>query len=154
MPTRVLKYVSVIGLAFWMGGIAFYGGVAVPLANGVLDTHLEIGLVTRLVTRVSNLVGIGVLALLAAHGAAAWKTQGRIGRGTLAISWLVLVAAQVALFLLWGRLDSMLDVPGRRIAPGSGFYGTHERYMELTGVACLAALVHLWALLSPPRAKA
>ncbi len=153
MPIRILRYLSVVGLAFWMGGIAFYGGVAVGLAKEVLESHVEIGLVTRLVTRVSNWVGVGVLALLAAHGAAAWKAQGRPGRWALAGSWLAMAAVQVALFVLWADLSSMMDLESRRRPDRAAFYPRHERYMELTGAACLAALVHLWALLSPPRPK-
>lgn len=154
MPTRVLKYLSVVGLAFWLGGIAFYGGVAVFLAKDVLDSHVEIGLITRLVTRVSNLVGAGVLALLAAHGAAAWRSHGRPVRVTLAASWLVLAAAQVTLFVLWADLSGRLDLEARRLPDPEAFYPRHEVYMDVTGAAVLAGLVHLWVLLSPPRPKA
>lgn len=153
MPTRVLKFLSVAGLAFWLGGISFYGGVAVFQAKEVLDSHVEIGLVTRLVTRVSNYVGLGVLALLAAHGAAAWRSHGRPGRIALGASWLVMAAAQVALLILWSKLSGMMDLEARRLGDRGAFYPWHERYMDLTGLACLAGLVHLWVVLTPPRPK-
>ncbi len=153
MATRLLKFLSVVGLAFWLGGISFYGGVAVFQAKDVLESHVEIGMVTRLVTRVSNFVGLGVLALLAAHGAADWRSRGRAGRIALSASWLVMAAAQVALFVLWAKLSGMMDLEAHRLADRKAFYPWHERYMDLTGLACLAGLVHLWMLLSPPRPK-
>jgi hypothetical protein len=153
MTLRILKFVSVVGLAFWLGGISFYGGVAVFQAKHVIDSHVEIGLVTRLVTRVSNLVGLGVLALLAAHGAAAWRSHGRPGRIALGASGIVMAAVQIALFVLWSKLSGMMDLETQRLPDRKAFYPWHERYMDLTGLACLAGLVHLWVLLSPPRPK-
>lgn len=148
---RCLRYLSVVGLAFWLGGIAFYGALVIPTAHETLRSHREIGFVTRSVTGAANVAGVVVLGLLAAHLALSWRKLGRGGRLTLAVSLGVMAAAQVALFWMRARLDSMLDPGAMRVLDPARFLPLHERYLNVTSVLCLAGLVQLWALLAPPK---
>lgn len=146
-----LRFLGILGLAFWIGGIAFYGALVIPKAHDILDSHREIGFVTREVTAAANTLGAAVLTLLLAHGAVAWKRLGKGGRIALAASWGVMVAAQITLFLLRAHLDTMLDPAAMRVVDRSRFMPLHERYLNVTSVLSLAALLHLWAMLSAPK---
>lgn len=146
-----LRYLGVLGLAFWQGGMAFYGSVVIPTAHDIMDSHREIGFVTRHVTRTANLLGAVVLSVLLAHLAVVWKLLSRGPRITLTASWFVMVAAQATLFLLRSHLDSMLDPAAMRILDRPRFMPLHERYLNVTSILCLAALGHLWAMLAGPK---
>jgi hypothetical protein len=145
----ILRYLGVLGLAFWVGGIAFYGSLVIPKAHEVLSSHREIGFVTRQVTGTANTLGAVVLVVLLLYTALAWRSSSRGCRITLAASWAVMAAAQVTLFLLRAHLDGMLDPAGLTISDRARFMPLHERYLNVTSVLCLAALVHLWAMLRP-----
>ena len=146
--SRALRFLSVVGLAFWLGGIAFYGGLVIPRAHEILDSHREIGFVTRRVTATANGIGAGVLAVLAVHLAVSWRRLGRGGRIALAVSLGIMIAAQGVLFLLRAHLDSLLDPAGMKIVDRPRFMPLHERYLNVTTVLCLAGLAQLWGLLA------
>jgi hypothetical protein len=146
-----LRYLGVVGLAFWLGGIAFYGALVIPKAHQILDSHRDIGFVTRDVTATANILGTIVLGVLFLHGTIAWKRLGKGGRITFAASWGVMLAAQITLFLLRAHLDTMLDPASMRVVERSRFMPLHERYLNVTSVLTLAALVHLWAMLCAPK---
>jgi hypothetical protein len=145
----ILRYLGVLGLAFWIGGVAFYGGLVIPTAHEILHSHREIGFVTRQVTGTANALGAVVLGILAVHMALVWRRLGKGTRWTIAASWGVMAAALAVLFLLRSHLDGMLDPAGMKIADRSRFMPLHERYLNVTSVLTLAALVHLWAMLRP-----
>jgi hypothetical protein len=146
--SRVLRYLSVVGLAFWPGGIAFYGAIVIPKAHAILDSHREIGFVTREVTASTNGIGGAVLAVLLVNFAVSWRSLDRSGRIVMATSLGVMVAAQIVLFLLRAHLDSMLDPAAMKILDRPRFMPLHERYLNVTSVLCMAALAHLWLLLA------
>jgi hypothetical protein len=145
----LLRYLGVLGLAFWIGGISFYGGLVIPTAHEILDSHREIGFVTRQVTGTANVLGAVVMGLLATHMALVWRRLDKGGRWTIAASWGVMTAALVVLFLLRAHLDGMLDPASMKIADRSRFMPLHERYLNVTSVLTLSGLVHLWAMLKP-----
>lgn len=152
-----LRYLGVVGLAFWLGGMAFYGAVVIPTAHHILDSHRDIGFVTRQVTGTANLLGAAVLSVLFVHLAVVWKGLGQGSRITLGVSWFVMAAAQTTLFFLRTHLDSMLDPAALRVLDRPRFMPLHERYLNVTSVLCLAAVVHLGPLLrgaSKPTAPA
>jgi hypothetical protein len=146
---RILQFLSVAALAFWLGGVVFYGAVVVPTAHETLRSHREIGFVTRVVTGTANLAGVATIALLGVRLGLDWRRLARSGRLTMAISLGVMLAAQVALILLRAHLDSMLDPARMEVLDRSRFMPLHERYLNVTGVLSLAGLVHLWMLLAP-----
>jgi hypothetical protein len=147
--SNLLRYLGVLGPAFWVGGIAFYGGLVIPKAHEVLSSHREIGFVTRQVTGTANVLGAVVLGVLLLHTALAWKTLSRGSRITMAASWAIMAAALVTLFLLRAHLDGMLDPAGLTLRDRARFMPLHERRLNVTGVLCLGGLVHLWAMLKP-----
>ena len=144
------RYLSVLGLAFWLGGLAFYGAVVIPTAHDILGNHRDIGFVTRVVTGTTNTIGFAVLGVLLANTACVFKRLNKAARLTLALSLTIMALAQVALFVLRRTLDGLLDPAARTIADHARFLWLHERYLNVTSVLCLAALVHLWAVLLPP----
>jgi hypothetical protein len=146
---RWCQFVSVASLGFWLGGVAFDGGVAVPVAHDVLNSHREIGFVTRSVTGTANFIGVGVLAVLLVNIAVRWCRRSRAPTWGAAVSWLVMAAGQAVLFILRSRLDGMLDPAARVILDRARFMPLHERYLNVTSVVCVAALVHLWFILTP-----
>lgn len=154
---RALRFAGVVGLAFWLGGIAFYGGLVIPRAHAILEDHAAVARVTREATATANLIGAAVLALLAWHLAVVWRTLGRGGRIALGASGGVMVLAQAGLFLLHAHLGGLLDASPLHSFDRPRFMPLHERYLNLTTVLMLAGLVHLWAMLpgrptAPPAA--
>ncbi len=147
---QVIRFVAVLALAFWLGGIAFYGGLVIPTAHEVMSSHREIGFVTRAVTGTANLIGLGALVILLVHLLASWRSLGRAGRISLAVSLGVMVVAQAVLFILRTRLDTMLDPGSMQILDRPLFMPLHERYLNVTSILCLAGLAHLWSLLAVP----
>ncbi|HYF01515.1 MAG TPA: hypothetical protein VEJ18_21510 [Planctomycetota bacterium] len=145
------RYLGVLGLAFWLGGVAFYGGLVIPKAHEILSSHRDIGFVTREVTSTANVLGAIVLGLLFLHGAVAWTSLGKGARIALAASWVVMLAALAVLFLLHAHLDTMLDPAALQILDRPRFMPLHERYLNVTSLQTLAGLVHLWAMLRGPR---
>lgn len=145
---QALRFLSVVGLAFWLGGISFYGALVIPKAHEIMESHREIGFVTRAVTSTANAVGVAVLVLLLINTVSSWRELGRGGRIAMAASLGIMVAAQVVLILLRAHLNSMLDPAAMKILDRSRFMPLHERYLNVTSVLCLAALVHLWPLLA------
>jgi hypothetical protein len=145
-----IRYLGVVGLAFWLGGVTFYGAVVVPTAHQVLDSHREIGFVTRAVTGTANAVGLATLALLVVNTAVSFRPTSRSVRITLVGSLVLMAIAQAALFILRRVLDGMLDPVAMTMTDRGRFMPLHERYLNVTSVLCLAGLVHLWAMLVPP----
>ena len=150
----LVRFVAVVGLAFWLGGMSFYGAVVVPTAHEVLGSHREIGFVTRTVTGTANAAGFATLALLLGNTVVSFRKAGKPVRITLVASLAVMVIAQAALFVLRRVLDGMLDPVAMTLTDRGRFMPLHERYLNGTSVLCVAALVHLWALLMAPRPAA
>lgn len=125
---------AMAALSLWIGGIALYGAVVVPAGGRVLGTTAQ-GFVTQRVTEQLNAIAVIALAALA------WNTF-VARRRALAVTWLVMVAAQVALFALHPYLGALLDTAGQRIRDEPAFYARHRIYLLVTTAQWLAALVH------------
>ncbi len=128
------RFVLILGLALWIGGLTFYALVVVPIGIEILGTTDQ-GFVTQRVTNQLNLIGVGLLVLLLAN---VFLQRGRL----LAETWLVLAVTQAALFVLHRRLDAMLA------ADDAGFYDAHRVYLLVTAVQWFAGLAHLWCVQS------
>src|SRR3954453_24142545 len=63
----LLRYLSIIGLCFWMGGFTFYAGVVIHVGHHVFDSHREVGFLTQQVTVCLNRSGVAVLLILSAN---------------------------------------------------------------------------------------
>src|SRR4051812_25885455 len=143
----LLRYLSIIGLCFWMGGFTFYAGVVIHVGHRVFGSHREIGFLTREVTVWLNRTGVIVLLILLANHLFYSRTGSpwlkNIRLGTL----LLMAAVQAALFLIHPRLDQILDFPGHAILNHSSFHSLHLLYINLSTLQWSAALVQLGAVL-------
>ena len=88
----MLRYLLILALAVWLGGLTFYALIVVPIGTDILGSTGQ-GFITQRVTNQLNLVASGVLVLLLANVA---RRRGRL----LTATWLVLAATQVALILM------------------------------------------------------
>jgi hypothetical protein len=138
MRATIRLYLVVSLLAFWLGGLTFYAGVVVPIANRVVGSDQQ-GLVTQQATNYLNGIGVGVLAVLLGH---ALIVRSR----ALLVVVALMSAAQVALFLIHGQLDAMLDSSA---VDAGDFYAIHRRYLIVTAGHWLAGLAALWIVLAP-----
>src|SRR5262245_10237437 len=121
MTERIRRYISVLAIAFWLGGLTFYSLIVVPTGSDVLG-RTEQGFVTRVVTWKLNWVGVAALAVLA------WNLAARRSR-LLVASWSILVALQLFLFLLHPRVERLLDVERHEVRDFAQFYAVHREYL-------------------------
>src|SRR5205085_6888698 len=114
--------------------------------QGVLGSRVKAGFITREVTHWLNLAGAFALPILL------WNllSIGRLGRNRLRIGlglWLVMAAAQVALYVLHPKLDRLLDLQARDVLEPRALRALHRLYLWTATVQWAAALVYLaWAL--------
>ena len=148
MVEATRRFLAVVVLAMWLGGIVFHGAVVVPTAHEVLGSHREIGFVTRKVTGPLNGIGAVCLALLLWSSIGESTGRTRQNRIALWTSWAVMLASVLTLFLLRSWLDAMLDPARMEVADRERFFPLHERYLNVTSLLCLAGLAHLWFLIS------
>jgi hypothetical protein len=146
---RLLRISYLAALATWWGGFTIYSAVVIPILHDHLGSPLDVGLITRQVTRALNL--IGALTLPAGwwllgrprRGAPARGRADRWRRWPLAIS----TACLAVLLALHAVLDRKLDT-GRL----AGFYPWHRAYLWTSTVqwaANLALLVQGAGALTP-----
>jgi hypothetical protein len=137
------RYINTLAIAFWLGGLTFYGLIVVPVGADILGSTGQ-GFITQRVTNQLNLIATGVLAVLLAN---VILRRGRFLIG----SWLVLATTQVALFAMHPLLDAMLDATTQEISDGALFYKRHGIYLDVTAIQWAALLVHLWCIQSVPK---
>jgi hypothetical protein len=143
----VLRVVVALLFAVWWGGFTFYAAVVVPIGVQVLGSATAQGFVTQPVSDRLNVLGAVVIALLCWNMIAARRDSSPRLRRILVISWTVLAAAQLALFVLHTRLDGMLDLTTRSIAADHAvFYTAHRVYLLVATAQWLAAIVHAIAV--------
>lgn len=134
------RYLLILALALWLGGLTFYALIVVPVGTEILGSTGQ-GFITQRVTDRLNLLSSGMLVLLFAN---ALKQRGRLLTG----SWFVLAITQAALLAMHPWLDAMLDGSTQAIADGQLFYQRHGIYLDVTAVQWVALLVHLWCVQS------
>ena len=142
------RFVVLCLVAFWMGGFTFYAGVVIHTGPKIFGTHREIGFLTQQVSVWLNLAGVVTLLALMWNCLATWPEDRPLLRWGLGASWVVMVAAQVALYSLHPALDQMLDPRGFRIVDRTKFYDLHLVYLNLSITQWAACLVHLWCLVA------
>ena len=138
--TGMGRYLLILSLALWLGGLTFYALIVVPVGTEILGSTGQ-GFITQRVTDRLNLLSSCVLVLLLAN---VLKQRGRLLTG----SWLVLAITQATLFAMHPWLDAMLDGSTQAIADGELFYQRHGIYLDVTAVQWAALLVHLWCVQS------
>jgi hypothetical protein len=145
MHTAFRQYLVVLAIALWLGGFTFYALVVVPTGAEVLGGSVEQGFVTQAVTLHLNRIALGALLVLL------WNVIAEPGK-LLAATWLAVVLAQLALFVLHGRLDAMLDPATHDVA--GDFHFLHEVYLWIAAIQWGLGLTHVWCVLAGWRKKA
>ena len=139
MRAKVGHFVVVSALAFWLGGLTFYAGIVVPIANRLLGSDQQ-GLVTQQVTNYLNAIGVAALVLLFGNGMLVRSRALMLVAG-------ILTLAQAALFVIHQQLDRLLEARSAGF-DHSYFYAVHERYLIVVTIQWLTGLAALWYVLS------
>src|SRR5262245_53358949 len=136
MMQTTRRFLSIVGLALWLGGMVFYGGVVVPIAHDVLGSHREIGFVTRRVTSPLNWIGAVTTPLLVWNVLSEAPNRTRRNRIALWASGAFMLACLIAHFALRSILDGMLDPSTMTVRDRARFFPLHERYLNVTSLLC------------------
>jgi hypothetical protein len=139
----VRRILVVAAYAFWIGGLAFYGSVVIPIGTRVVGSHTTQGLVTQQVTWVVNLLAIPALGVLLWNLAAEWRSADRLSGRVLLSTWFLMLASQVALFVMHRVLSRILEAQAGAVLAQARFDLLHELYIKTTAVQHLAAVLHL-----------
>jgi hypothetical protein len=131
------RFVVIVCLTLWWGGLTFYAGIVVPLGIEQFG-GMEQGLLTQRVTVRLNVAGtIAGICLLA-------DALCRAPRTRRAILPSVLLVLQLWLWFWHSRLSGWLD--GASLSPQSheSFYHEHRIYLWITALQWLTGLACLW----------
>ena len=146
MRNGIQRFVGLVSLTLWWGGLTFYSLVVVPIGSDVFGATAQ-GFVTQRVTHWLNGMSLVTLVLLL------WNlTVTR--RRLLIVTWLLMVSSLAGLAVLHGSLDALLDPQSQTVNDAERFYRLHRVYLVLTAVQWLAGLAHLWGLLLPDQQPA
>jgi hypothetical protein len=140
---QMWRFINILSIAFWLGGLTFYALIVVPVGTDILGSTGQ-GFITQRVTNQLNIVACGVLALLLVN---VIRRGGRLLIG----SWLILLLTQVALFVMHPWLDAMLDSTTQEISDGALFYKRHGIYLDVTAVQWATLLIQLWCVQAVPK---
>lgn len=139
----LVESAGLIGLACWLGGLAFYGGSIRPLLQDRFGLDQTIP-VTRQVTSELNLTGLITLILLGlALGLESRRPNPRGRRWLLGLLLGLSSALLVALFGMHGVLTGRMEA-GQ--VQSVGFFPIHQVYLGISLLQWLAntALLVLW----------
>ena len=125
----------VLSLCLWFGGFTFYSLVVIPSGHQVLHNRMRQGFITQLVTDKLNLLGAVTLAIALAEVLAA-RSQAKRFR-LLLCAWLTCVLCQIALFIIHGRMDALLDFTGLLILEEKRFEMLHLSYLWVATIGWL-----------------
>src|SRR5690242_6827370 len=109
------RYVSLLAVAFWLGGFTFYASVVIHTGHRVFGSRVETGFLTQQVTNWLNLSGVIALAVLLVNGLFDWRHANRWVKGGLWLTWLIMAAILAVLYGMHPVLDRMLDPEAHRI---------------------------------------
>jgi len=141
------RFIVISAIAFWLGGFTFYAGVAIPTGVEVLGTHKAVGFITQGVTRWLNVAGVFALSIFLANLLLGWRQGGRGLKRLLLITWVVMAAIEVELFILHPVLDRMLITqPVREILDQDRFDNWHRVYLLSTTVQWFFGVAHVWGI--------
>ncbi len=141
------NFLVIAAIAFWLGGFTFYSGVAIPMGVEVLGTHRAVGFITQRVTYWLNVAGVAALSIFLANIALGWRSSSRFVRRMLVMSWVVMVAIEIELFVMHPMLDRLLITqPVREILDVDRFDFLHRIYLLSTTVQWGFGMVHVWGI--------
>jgi prolipoprotein diacylglyceryltransferase len=144
----VRRFMFLLALIFWQGGMMFYGGITVPVMRSKLSAKTEEpqrSAITQRVTQWLNLAGSVSLAIMAAD--IFLLPMHRFKRSLL---WGSAMCLQFALVILHRRLSEMMADPGFYDSDMSHFAPWHSLYLIMstiqwaTMLALLAVSLLAW----------
>ena len=142
------RYLFTVASALWLGGFTFYSTVVIHTGHRVLGGLLEVGFVTQRVTYWLNLIGVVALLILFWNVIAMWRGPCINMRWALAVTWLIMAAVQVSLFVLHSALDNVLNTHTHQILDRLRFRSLHNTYLTVSTVQWAAGLLHVWFALA------
>ena len=145
MITVLRRFLVLLAVLFWQGGFTFYSGVVVPVGQGVLNSHLEQGLITRQVTKYLNLAGAAALLVVVLDLVAARETAWV--RRLRWLLWLGMLVTLVALVWLHPQIDQYLDPEQRALIDARAFRRGHRVYLWVSTVQWGFGVAYLWLTL-------
>lgn len=141
------RFVVISAIAFWLGGFTFYAGVAIPTGVEVLGTHKAVGFITQGVTRWLNVAGVVALSIFLGNLLLGWRHSGKALKRLLLITWVVMAAIEIELFILHPVLDRMLITqPVREILDQDRFDLWHRVYLLSTSAQWFFGVAHVWGI--------
>jgi len=135
--TAAWSRVTLILWSLWWGGLTFYSGIVVRIGADIVGTTDQ-GFITQRVSLWFYGLAVVYLASIAAD---IWR-DGRLFRR---ITWLIAIALMPPIWLLHGRLSSMLDPESRSVIADGDFYSWHATYLWLISAQWACGIV-----LTPP----
>lgn len=144
----IRRFLFIAAVAFWLGGFTFYGSVVIPTGIEVLHGHVKQGFITQQVTNWLNVAGAIALPILLWNTLALWKIRGRLARFIMLITWAIMAAVQIQLFLLHPHLDRLLDMQAREVLDYDRFDMLHRLYLISSTVQWTAGVLHVWCVVA------
>lgn len=141
----VLRFMTVIALAVWFGGFAFYSTAVIATSQKVLHSQMRAGLITQQVTNWLNLISVPALAICAANWVVSRGDGRRFWAWWLGAALLAMVLCQVALFPMHRIMDGR--IVDREIADEAEFFRLHRLYLVLSTAQWCATLGYIWSAL-------
>ncbi|MDX1965621.1 MAG: hypothetical protein SFV23_00495 [Planctomycetaceae bacterium] len=142
---RTLRFLALVSLAVWWGGLTVYAGIVVPVGTELFGSTAQ-GFVTQ---RVTHWLNAFAAAALGATAPLVWMSRRRWRLAT----WLLLAGSLAALVVVHVWLDQLVDPVRQSVPDHARFYTVHRVYLWVTSLQWLAGIVLLWDLLeTPPRA--
>jgi hypothetical protein len=150
--TLLRRFLVIQMLMLWQGGFLFYAVFVVPAGTDVLGSALAQGRITRLVAGSMNVIGAIALLFFAWE---LWQGPARRRwiRNCLWVSWAFMAAGLIALFLLYPRLNELVDFDGSRHLDRGRFYWLHRVYLYISTAQWIASVVFAVVLLHSWRAS-
>lgn len=146
------RFLVVAALMFWQGGFTFYAAVVVPAGQAVLGSHLQQGMITRVVTHFLNLAGAVCLLPLAWDGLRSddpeiWRRRLRWA------AWWGMTVTLAILFGLHNQLDQLLDPAAGMILDYQPFRSGHRVYLWISTIQWGFGLLYCMLALQAWRAE-
>jgi len=142
------RWAVVAAVTLWLGGLTFYAGFVIRIAHRVLGGSHDFGFVTAEVTGVLHWMGVVAVVLLLVNLLIDRASAGRLLVWGLAVTWFVLAAALVTLFLAHASLREVLLPTTRTVTDRWRFRPLHEFYQLTLGVQWVAGALHLGFVLA------
>jgi hypothetical protein len=148
----ISRFISVCGVAFWLGGFTFHALVVIPAGHDLLGSR-TIGFVTQRVSETLNVAGVATLVLLLFNFILEWRGRSMLQQLALALTWILLAATLCIQFGLHSKISSTLESTSRSIRDQSEFRRLHTAYERVAMVQWFSGLIHLWFVVGVPLAR-